>query len=383
MKKRISFFVLIAILIGIVIGILLWDVFTPKLERGVFYYQVYGNKVKLFLINGESKEIASLPAREVDLGKYKPPRHSYFSNDGRQMIYFKKVGEEPLESSDENIVIVRVITEPTLVNLKTGKERKIDQPIDSSGVVFSPNDEKIAWMKEVSESTYGEIETSGKKRELWISRADGDNSKLLGEFDENVVLLRRWYSDYIYFQGLWDANIRSLGRISVKTGKIEYLVPRYCEKYLENCKEILFSLTGRKMIYEIYSKTDDKEITELYLGDFDKKEFLEVLTTDRISDRVWLNNEKEFLYTEQEMIKKQGMKESIHLVDVKNKTDDIIYAGSYISQLVIGPSDRYLYFLEKEKDGENFNLMRLNIKTRKSEVILTEDYNHILLKIGS
>jgi len=382
LKKQTNLFVLIAILIGIVIGILLWDAFTPKLERGVFYYQIDGNKAKLFLINGEVKEIVSLPAREVDLGKYKPPRHSYFSNNSQQMIYFKKTGEEPLESLDENIVIARVITEPTLVNLKTGKERKIDQLIDSSGVVFSPNDEKIAWLKEVPESTYGEIETSGKKRELWVSRADGENSELLGEFDENVVLLRRWYSDYIYFQGLWDANIRSLGRISVKTGKIEYLVPRYCEQYLENCKEILFSLTGRKMIYEIYSN-EEKEITELYLGDFDKREFLEILTTDRISDRVWLNNEKEFLYTEQEMIKKEGMKESIHLVDVKSKTDDVVYAGSYISQLVVGPNDRYLYFLEKEKDGENFNLMKLNIKSGKAEVILTEDYNHILLKIGS
>ena len=34
---------------------------------------------------------------------------------------------------------------------------------------------------------------------------------------------------------------------------------------------------------------------------------------------------------------------------------------------------------EKEKEGENFNLVRLNIKTRNSEIILTGDYNHILL----
>lgn len=382
MKKQISFFVIIAILIGIGIGVLAWDFFTPSLAEGVFYYLVDGSKAKLFLISGkdEPKEIISLPAREVDFGKYNPPRHSYFSHDSKQMIYFKKIGEIPLEdfTEDESIVVSRVVSEPMLVNLKTGKETKIEQPIDSSSLVFSPSDEKIAWIKEVKESTYDTIEESEKRREIWISRADGQAAELLTDFDENVILLKLWYGDYIYFQGFWDATIRSLGRINTKTKKIDYLVPRYCEKFLENCSNIELSVSGRKFLYEIYEK-DDKEITELYLGDFDKKEFQAILTTDRISDRLWFNNEKEFIYTEQEVIKGEGTKETIHLVDINKETDEVLYAGSYVSQLTPDPSGRFLYFLEEENDGESFKLIRLDVKTKETETILTEDYNHILL----
>jgi hypothetical protein len=389
MKKQTGFFILIAVLIGIALGILAWDIFTPNLAKGVFYYQVENSKVKLFLITGkdEPEEIGSFPAREVDFGKYKPPRHSYISNNGKQMIYFKKTGEVPLEEFDlgENIVAVRVISEPILVNLKTSNEKKIDQPIDSSGLVFSPNDEQIVWIKQVKEATFQDIEEGGKRRELWISRVDGEDGKFLANFDENVILLKQWVGDYIYFQGIWDVSVRSLGRINIKTKKVDYLNPQLCGEFLENCKEIKFSNSGKYFFYEIYEKTNDKEITQLYLGDFEKREYQALLTTDRISDSLWLYNEKEFLYTEQEMVRKEGgggqkeMRETIHLVNFKRQTDDIIYAGSYVSQLTIDPNNRYLYFLEKQRQGDNFDLRRLDIKTKKTETILTGDYNHILL----
>lgn len=387
-KKQKTFFIIIAILIGIGAGVLFWLMFTPSLGKGVFYYLIEDDKADLFLITNKDngKKIISISAREIDLGNYKPPRHSYFSHNGQQMIYFKEIGEMPLENVDESIVISRIISEPVLVNLKTGKERKIEQPIDSSALVFSPDDTQIAWIKEVSEATYQSIEESNKKRELWISRADGENAQLLYGFDENVVLLKHWYGDYVYFHGIWDVFIRSMGRINVKTRKIEYLIPQYCEKFLENCQNIEFSNSGPRFLYEIYNKTEDKEITELYLGDFEKREFQTVLTTDRISDRLWLNNERGFFYTEQELVREEGgggekeIREKIHLVDVKNQTDDTIYEGSYISQLAIGPDDKYLYFLEKDRSEENnFNLVKLNIKTKEANIILTKNYNHILL----
>ena len=382
MKKQIGFFIIMAILIGIGIGILAWNLLTPTLAEGVFYYQVDSTKAKLFLIAGRDKgtEIVSLPAREVDLGEYKPPRHSYISHDAKQMIYFKEIGEEPLADINlgEDIVVSRVIYEPILINLKTSKETKINQSIDSSSLVFSPDDTQIAWIKGVEEATFETIEETGKKRELWLSRVDGQDAQFLIGFDENVVLLKRWSGDYIYFQGLWDAIIRSLGRINIKTKEVDYLVPRYCEKFLENCQNIEFSPSGRYFLYEIYTKTEDKEITELYLGDFENREFQEILTTDRISDRLWLNNEKGFFYTEQETVKKEGLRETIHLVDLKKDTDDVIYTGSYISQLTIDSDESYLFFLEKEND-EDFKLIRLNIKTKQTETILTDNYDHILL----
>jgi len=382
MKKQIGFFIIMAILIGIGIGILAWNLLTPTLAEGVFYYQVDSTKAKLFLIAGRDKgtEIVSLPAREVDLGEYKPPRHSYISHDAKQMIYFKEIGEEPLADINlgEDIVVSRVIYEPILINLKTSKETKINQSIDSSSLVFSPDDTQIAWIKGVEEATFETIEETGKKRELWLSRVDGQDAQFLIGFDENVVLLKRWSGDFIYFQGLWDAIIRSLGRINIKTKEVDYLVPRYCEKFLENCQNIEFSPSGRYFLYEIYTKTEDKEITELYLGDFENREFQEILTTDRISDRLWLNNEKGFFYTEQETVKKEGLRETIHLVDLKKDTDDVIYTGSYISQLTIDSDESYLFFLEKEND-EDFKLIRLNIKTKQTETILTDNYDHILL----
>ncbi len=382
MKKQISFFIIIAVLIGIGIGVLTWNLLTPTLAEGVFYYQIDNTEANLFLITGKNKgtEIVSLSAREVDIGDYKPPRHSYISHDAKQMIYFKEIGEEPLGDVNlgEDVVVSRVIYKPILINLKTGKETEINQPMDSSSLVFSPDDTQIAWIKIVEGATFQDIEESGKKRELWISRADGQDAQLLADFDENVILLKRWSGDYIYFQGLWDATIRSLGRIDIKTKKIDYLVPRYCEKFLENCQNTEFSPSGRYFLYEIYTKTEDKEITELYLGDFENRESQEILTTDRISDRLWVNNEKEFFYTEQETIKKEGLKETIHLVDLKNQTDDVIYTGSYISQLTLSPDSNYLFFLEKEND-EDFKLIRLNIKTKEAETILTDNYDHILL----
>jgi len=65
------------------------------------------------------------------------------------------------------------------------------------------------------------------------------------------------------------------------------------------------------------------------------------------------------------------------LVDIKNQTDDKIYTGSYISQLSL--NGNYLFFLEKQADGDDFRLMRLNIKTKQVQEILITDYNNVLL----
>ena len=194
-----------------------------------------------------------------------------------------------------------------------------------------------------------------------------------------MIILKKWSGDYIYFQGLWDVYTQSLGRINIKTKQVEYLIPQGCVKSLENCKNIEFALSGNKFLYEIISKKDNKDITELYLGDFDKNEFLAVLTTDQIGNRVWVDDGGMFFYTEQEVDKFDKVTETIHLVDIKNQTDDSAYSGNYISQLTFDRGGRYLYFIEKQKEGELFDLMRLDLKTKKTEIIFTENYNKILL----
>jgi hypothetical protein len=382
-KKRLSFFILVAVLIGIIIGILLWKVLTPKLGEGVFYYRIDNNKANLFLLNGkgEGEKVVTVAGQEVDLGKYKPPQHSFISPDGVQLVYFKKVKEEPIATSSEGLVASRIIYDPMLVNLKTSADKKINQSIDSSSVVFSPDSNSIAWIKEVEGSTYQEIEESQQKRELWISRADGENAQLLASFDENMVLLKLWNDDYIYFQGIFSTSIKSIGRINVKTKQIDYIVPKGCDENLTNCQNIQFSPTGKMFLYEIYSQKNNREITELYLADFEKKEYKAVLTTDRVSDKIWLDSEKGFFYTEQETTKEQGLKETIHLVDLYKETDTILYSGSYISQMAFNGSSGYLYFLERaESDVVNtFEIVRLDIKTKKAETVLTDNYNNILI----
>jgi len=384
MKKQKTFLILGAILVGIGIGILLWNFLGPVLAKGVFYYQVDGNKANLFLLkNSKSEQIFSLPAREANLGDYRPPRYSYVSHDRKKLIYFNKTGEVPLGNLSKDLQIVRIVFEPILVNLKEGQEKKINQPIDSASLVFSPDDNQIAWIKQIEEATFQQIEASGKKRELWVSKTDGSEAKLLFSFDEHVVLLATWSGDYIYFQGFRDVNSRSMGRINVKTQKVEYLIPRNCDETLASCENIQFSLSGRKFLYEIYNKKDGRDVTELYLGDFEKKEFLEILTTDQISDRLWLEDGEKFFYTEQETVRKEGggseVKETVHLVDIKNQTDDKLYSGSYISQLTFD-GGRYLYFLEKgSEEGNIFDLIRLDIRNKNSKTILTGNYNKILL----
>ena len=382
-RKRTTFFILIAVLVGIIIGILLWKVLTPKLGEGVFYYKIDGNKANLFLLNGsgEGEKIVTVAAQEVDLGKYKPPQHSSISPDGRQLVYFKKTREEVIASSSDGLIASRIFYDPMLVNLKTGTEKKINQSIDSSSLIFSPDSNNIAWIKEVSESTYSEIEASNKKRELWISRADGENAQLLASFDENVLLLRRWNGDYIYFQGVFDASVKSLGRINVNTKKVDYITPQGCNANLTNCQNIEFSPSGQMFLYEIYTQKNNKEITELYLGNFETKEYKPILTTDRISDRTWLDNEKGFFYTEQETTKEQGLKETIHLVDLYKETDTVLYSGSYISQMTFNGSSNYLYFLESVEGGavNTFKIVRLDVKSKKTETVLTDNYNNILI----
>ena len=382
MLKHKSFFVLLAVIVGIFIGIAVWKFIGPTLGRGIFYYRVDGDKANLFLLkNSHSKKLIAVPAREIDPGDFRPPKRSYVSNSRKEMIYFKQIEEVPVEGVSENqeFIVSRIIYKPILVNLKNGKETEINQLIDSAGIVFSPNDEKIAWMKQIDEATYAQIEQSGKKREIVISDKDGKNPESLVSFEENLIILKKWAGDYIYFQGLWDIYNQNLGRVNVKTRQVEYLIPQGCVKSLENCKNIEFALSGNKFLYEIISKKDDKDITELYLGDFDKNEFLAVLTTDQIGNRVWVDDGEIFFYTEQEVDKFDKVTETIHLVNIENQTDDSAYSGNYISQLTFDRGGRYLYFIEKQQEGENFNLMRFDLKTKKAEVLLTEDYNKILL----
>jgi len=373
---------LLAVIVGIFIGIAVWKFIGPTLGRGIFYYRVDGDKANLFLLkNSHSKKLIAVPAREIDPGDFRPPKRSYVSNSRKEMIYFKQIEEVPVEGVSENqeFIVSRIIYKPILVNLKNGKETEINQLIDSAGIVFSPNDEKIAWMKQIDEATYAQIEQSGKKREIVISDKDGKNPESLVSFEENLIILKKWAGDYIYFQGLWDIYNQNLGRVNVKTRQVEYLIPQGCVKSLENCKNIEFALSGNKFLYEIISKKDDKDITELYLGDFDKNEFLAVLTTDQIGNRVWVDDGEIFFYTEQEVDKFDKVTETIHLVNIENQTDDSAYSGNYISQLTFDRGGRYLYFIEKQQEGENFNLMRFDLKTKKAEVLLTEDYNKILL----
>jgi hypothetical protein len=380
--KHKSFFVLLAIIVGIFIGIAVWKFLGPTLGMGIFYYKVEGSEANLFLLkNSHSKKLISLPAREIDPGDFRPPKRSYLSNSRKEMVYFKQVDEVPVEDAagNQEFIVNKIVYKPILVNLKNGKEIEISQLIDSAGLVFSPNDEKIAWIKQVDEATYTQIEQSGKRREIMISDKDGKNSESLISFEENLIILKKWAGDYIYFQGLWDVYTQSLGRVNIKTKQVEYLIPQGCAKSLENCKNIEFAPSGNKFLYEIISKKDDKDITELYLGDFDKNEFLAVLTTDQIGNRVWVDDGEVFFYTEQEVDKFDKVIETIHLVNIKNQTDDSVYSGNYISQLTFDLGGRYLYFIEKQQEGENFNLMRFDLKIKKAEVLLTENYNKILL----
>jgi len=382
MLKHKSFFVLVAVLVGIGIGVLIWKFLSPALGRGVFYFQVENDKVNLFLLkNSTSKNLVSLSAREIDPGDFRPPKHSYISNSREEMIYFKQVGEVPVTNigEEQNTEINRIIYKPVLVELKNNKETEINQTMDPVGMIFSPNDSQIAWVKGVDEVTYQQIEANGEKREVWISGKDGQNPTLLVSFDENMIILKRWAGDYIYFQGLWDTVNQSMGRINLATKQIEYLNPDGCGEMLENCKNIEFSPSGNKFLYEITSKKDNKDITELYLGDFETKQYLAVLTTDQIGNRLWVDDGQRFFYTEQVADKQGNVVETIHFVDMKTQTDDSIYSGNYISELTFDSAGRYLYFLEKQKESNNFNLTRLDLKTRENTIILTDNYNKVLL----
>jgi hypothetical protein len=215
---------------------------------------------------------------------------------------------------------------------------------------------------------------------VWTSRADGENAQALIALEDNVILLKAWKGNYVYFQGVSGINVKSIGRIDIVNKKVEYIIPQGCEAGLINCQNILFSPTGNMFLYEIYSTKNNKEITELYLGDFEKKEFKPILTTDRISDKLWFKNEEGIIYTEQEVINNE-IKETIHQVNLYKETDTELYSGSYVNELAFDGSGGYLYFLEKiESEQVNmFDLKRLNIKNKKVEKVLTENYNNILI----
>ena len=145
-RKRTTFFILIAVLIGVIIGIFIWKILSPKLGAGVFYYRLDKNKANLILLNGkgEGEKVLTIDAQEVDLGKYKPPRYTFVSSDNRQMVYFKKTKEEVIQNLGDDMIASRIFYEPILVNLKTGTEKKINQPLDASTVVFSSDGNNIA-----------------------------------------------------------------------------------------------------------------------------------------------------------------------------------------------------------------------------------------------
>ena len=384
-KKRLSFFILVAVLVGIIIGILIWRILTPKLGEGVFYYKLDNNKANMFLLNGtgEGEKVITVDAQEVDLGKYKPPKYTFISSDNLQMIYFKKTKEEPINTGDPTLIATRIFFDPILVNLKTGTEKKINQSLDASTLVFSPDSNNIAWIKEVPESTFEEIQKDQIKREIWTSRADGENAQLLIALDDNVVLLKCWSGNYVYFQGVSGVNIKSMGRIDVLNKKVDYLVPQGCDQQLTNCQNIEFSPSGNLFLYEIYSQNNGKDVTKLYLGNLETKESKLIVTTDKISDKAWLGGEKEIVYTNQEAVQGQGIqiKETIHLVDLYKESKTDLYSGNYLSELAFDDSNDYLYFLEKADTSEvnTFNLMRLDVRNKKADKVLTDNYNNILI----
>jgi len=382
MLKHKSIFIIAAVIVGVGIGILIWKFWSPAIGSGIFYFQVSDNKANLYLLkNSNSKDLVSLSAREVDVNDFRPPKHAFISNSREEMIYFKEVGEEPVTGigESEGMQVNRVIYKPVLVDLRSGKETEINQQIDSTSIVFSPDDSQIVWVKSVAETTYQQIEESGKKRETWVSDKNGGNAQLLASLDENLVMLKRWTGSYIYFQGLWDTTNKSIGRIDTRTKQTEHLIPDGCTDMMENCNNIEFSPSGSKFLYEISSNKDNKDITELYLGDFETRQYLAVLTTDQIGNRLWIDDGQKFFYTEQVEDKNGNVVETIHLVDIQNQTDDSVYSGNYISELTFDSAGRYLYFLEKQKDSNNFNLVQLDLKTRKNAIILSDNYNRVLL----
>ena len=380
-KTKRTILVIFLVLVIVIVGVILFlgkEAARYSLGEAVFYCKGEGADSKLFYMLPEQEPgyLITLPSEEIDLGKYKVPKHSYISHSGEILIYFERVEEIPIGEVSEGMMAYRIVYQPKYVDLKSGSIKEIKQNMDSGSLVFSTNDEDIAWVLRVEESTISELELAEKKREVWLSNSDGSNARHLATLDEKVILLQKWYGNYIYFWGIQGIGYYSLGRINVKTGRVIYLQPKYCLEDLTNCQNFKFSSSGELLIYEAGVIEEDKEIVKLFIESFDGKKSWQILVNNYISDRLWLFNERSIIYTEQVTEPKIGLREKIHLVNLETKEDKEIYSGSYLSQLIVNASDEYLYFLEKETD-EKFNLVRLDIEKSETEIIDFGQYNQL------
>ena len=371
-------FLILILAILIVGAILLINKSVKPSLKGVFYFKTEGENSKLFYMvpNKEPEYLLDLPSEEVGTDYYKVPKHSYLSHNGQVLIYFERTKEMPIGtiSEEEGLVAYRIFYKPEYIDLKTGSIKDINQDIDSGSLVFSTNDKKIAWIKQVEESTVEELESKNKKREVWLSDFDGQSAERLAILGEKVILLQRWSGHFIYFWGIQGTGYYSLGRINAENGQVEYLSPQHCSKNLSNCQNFKFSSSGQLFMYEAGSIKEDKKTIDLFIESFDNQKSWQILVENYISDRLWLPDENSIVYTEQVTEKKGELKEKIHLVNLETKEDKEIYSGSYISQLIPNIFGNYLYFLEKETD-EKFNLVELNIEKGEARIIDSGEYN--------
>lgn len=381
-KTRRTILVIILVVVIVAVGVILFldkEAAKYSLGEAVFYYKGESADSKLFymLPGQEPGYLITLPSEEIELDKYKVPQHSYISNSGEILIYFEKTEEVPIEDIGDGLTAYRKIYQPKLVDLRNGSVKNIEENIDSGSLVFSLDDKDIAWVLRAEESTIQELESAEKKREIWLSNPDGNNARHLAALDEKVVLLQKWYDNYIYFWGIQGIGYYSLGRIDVRNGRVTYLQPKYCSENLANCQNFHFSPSGDLFLYEAgIIKEDDGEGVELFIESFDGKRSWQILVANYMSDRLWMPNEKSIIYTEQLTERGVGLREKIHLVNLETKEDKEIYSGSYLSQLVPGISSKYLYFIEKETD-EKFNLIRLDIENNGTTIIDSGPYNQL------
>lgn len=375
--------VLIIVVLGAIL--IIGSLVKPPSGGAVFYYKIEGKDAKLFYMVPDKKPeyLLTLPSEETEPGRYKVPKHSYLSHNREILIHFERAEEIPIGEVSEGFMAYRIIYRPKYVNLKDGfiKDIEIEQNIDSVSLVFSPSDEDIAWVLRVEESTVEELEETEKKREVWTSDSDGSNARHLATLEEKVILLQKWHGDHLYFWGIQGVGYYSVGKINVKTGKVEYVRPKYCSGDLANCQNFRFSSSGKLFLYEAGLEKEEEETVELFVESFDGEESWRILVNNYISDRLWLPDENGIIYTEQIVERKTGLREKIHLVNLRTKEDKEIYSGSYLSQLVSDSSGKYLYFLEKETD-EKFNLKRLNIEKGDTEIVDSGEYNQLKVFSG-
>ncbi len=382
-KKTKIKILLVLILAVIVIGagllLLAKEASKYSLEQAVFCFKGQGENSQLFYLEPEinPQPLIELPSEKLDSGKYKVPKHTYISHEGKKMIFFKRVESVPVGtvSEEEQLVAFRVVYQPEYVDLTTKEIQKMEPEIDSGSLVFSLDDKKIAWILRVDEATVKQLEEADRQREVWISNPDGSNPQQLAVLNEKVILLQTWSDEYIYFWGIEKVGNYSLGRINVKNGLVNHIYPKYCLDNLANCQNFSFSPSGEFLIYEAAIKENEDAERELglFVESTDGKQSWKILVANYISDRLWMPDENHIVYTEQVTDKKEGLQEKLHLVNLETKEDKEIYSGSYLSQIFPDKSGQYLYFMEKESD-EKFNLVRLTIESGQAETIDSGEY---------